>query len=236
VANETDVNAAIERLATALTQDAIGSIDHATNAKAIAISSDLVINRLRELLSADHRLKEISAITGYGSSLQDFRLQFRFQTDDMIDLSDNVFIVSVDLPTRSVKRIVDPSEAIGPSALNVPLSVAIPSQVPLIKTPLTELQNRFNRTRAFFRDMPLTDAEQRLRRHGYTQALRSGDATMTDQTFVSNTWVTSPATCMVNTTVDTNGTTDDQTDEVNDTAVEIIDDQYSYTQVDDREP
>jgi hypothetical protein len=151
MAPKADVRAAVQQLADTLAKDSIGSIDHAVNAKAIALSSPLVTDKLIELLSTGHKLKDIVPLTGFGSSLLDFRLRFRFSTDNLIDLPTGDFIVSVELPTKSVKRILEPSAPLDPSTVAAPFSLAVPSQAAAIRTPVTQLTNRFNRAQAFFR-------------------------------------------------------------------------------------
>ena len=79
MASSKDIDPAIQQLTEASVNMAVGSIDYAINAKAIAMQAAEVTDRLREVLAKGYRLKVIEPITGFGSSLLDFRLQFRFK-------------------------------------------------------------------------------------------------------------------------------------------------------------
>jgi hypothetical protein len=199
MAKEADVAAAIQQLADSLVAASNGSIDYAVNAKAIALTSSLVTDRLRELLSTGYRLKDITPITGFGSSLRDFRLRFHLETDDIIDVPTADFIVLVELTTKSVKRILDANEAVAPSTVPVPFSLAVPSQARQIQTPVTELTTRFNRAQAFFQRQFLPGTEGQLRLQGYNALFRSG-MTVEYSTSMTQEW------CQVD-TYDENGNT-----------------------------
>ena len=149
--DQSDVDAAIAALKETSVSRAVGSIDYGINATAIAVQAPEVIDRLRSVLSKGYRLKAIQPITGSGSSLMDFRLRFRFHSDDIIDVGIEDFVVSVELPTKTVNRILDPGETIQPAAVPVPFVLAVPSQAPQTMTSATELDDNRRRAQLFFR-------------------------------------------------------------------------------------
>jgi hypothetical protein len=187
MATGTDVTTEIQQLADTLAKASIGSIDHGVNAKSIALSSSLVTDRLVELLSTGYKLKDIVPLTGFGSSPLDFRLRFHFETDNIIDLPTGDFIVSVALTTKSVKRILKPTEPITPSTVAVPFSLAVPSRATEYKTPVVELRSRLNRVQAFLRSHISEDTETRLRREGFNQTLPSIDTNVVTGTETAGT-------------------------------------------------
>jgi hypothetical protein len=146
--------AAIEQLADILAKDSIGSTDHVINAKTIALSDSGVVDRLVDLLAKGYRLKDITPVVGYGSSPLDFRLRFHLESNEMIDLPTADFTVLMELTTKSVRRILEPTEPISPSTVPLPFSLAIPSMARDFRTPRSELTNRLNREQAFFRRHP----------------------------------------------------------------------------------
>ena len=97
----------VAELAERARNDSIGSIDHATNAKAVALNNNEVQSHIRELLKRDFQLVAIQPLRGFGSSLMSFPLHFVFRAgaeSGAVALNES-FIVVVELPTRSVKRV-----------------------------------------------------------------------------------------------------------------------------------
>ena len=71
-----DVSGIVQDLAERARMESIGSIDHAVNAKAVALSNDEVKAAIREMLDRDYQLIAIEPVRGFGSSLMSFPLRF----------------------------------------------------------------------------------------------------------------------------------------------------------------
>ena len=136
---KTDVTDEIQHLAETCSEESAGSIDYFTNAKAIALKAAIVIEKLTELLSAGCKLKSIEPVPGFASLPLDFRLRFHLESDKIIDLPTSDFVVVIELPTRSVKRLMQPDEAVAPLTVAAPFSLAVPSEAATHKVPVSEL-------------------------------------------------------------------------------------------------
>jgi hypothetical protein len=135
--------------------DSIGAIDHATNAKAIALANKEVQAAIRALLDRDYQLVAIQPLRGFGSSLMSFPLGFTFRPGadaGPVALNES-FVVLVELPTRSVKRI-SPSAELAEGA-DVPFAVAANARFTPPVTPLADDAARRAREAAYYADIGL---------------------------------------------------------------------------------
>jgi len=155
-----NLDRALADLAEQARRDSIGSIDHLANAKAIALGDPKVQEALKEVLARGLRLTEIRPLRGFGSALMSFPLQLVFrsgQGDSPIDLAAESLVVTVELPTRSVKRVVaGPAET--EAARDVPFAIAATARPPYTGVPLSELEGRNQRERVYFENLGLPDA------------------------------------------------------------------------------
>ena len=134
--------------------ESIGSIDHATNAKAIALSDARVQAAIREVLDRNFQLVAIQPLRGFGSALLSFPLNFIFRPlaeSGPVALNES-FLVIVELPTRTVKRISKTGETTGS---DVPFVIAANAQFTLPRTPASEMTARRQREAAYFRNVGL---------------------------------------------------------------------------------
>ena len=162
-----EIERELDHLLTSAIDDSIGSIDHATNAKVIALKDQAVKHKLTESLTEGYRLKSITPLVGYGGSPLDFRLRFLFGSDALIDLPRRDFIVSVELPARSVKRILDDQTEGAPISVQAPFTLAVPSQATEYRTPASELQGRSSLGQEFLAPLSLSAAFAQASAQGY---------------------------------------------------------------------
>jgi len=157
VAKEQDrLGQSLKQLAEQARLDSIGSIDYLTNAKAIALADAKVQEAIKEVLQRDMRLTEVRPLRGFGSGLMSFPIQLVFrsgQGDSPIDLETESLVVTVEIPTRSVKRIASGPAAGEAVAGDIPFSIAATAHAPYRGAPLSELQGRSMRERAFYEDL-----------------------------------------------------------------------------------
>lgn len=143
----------LKQLAEQARLDSIGSIDYLTNAKAIALADEKVQEAIKEVLKRGARLTEIRPMRGFGSGLMSFPIQIVFRGgagEGPIDLESESLIVTVEIPTRTVKRISSgPAGSVGTQG-DIPFSIAATAHVPYRGAPLSELQARTLRERAFY--------------------------------------------------------------------------------------
>ena len=202
-----NIRDAIRNLVETHSDASVGSIDYVTNAKAIALKAEIVIAKLTELLSAGYRLKSMEPVHGFASLPPDFRLRFHLESDNVIDLPTSDFVIAIELTTKSVKRLMQPDEAVASSTIAAPFSLAVPSRATAHKIPASELTNKYRRARAFFESRLPSDADERLRVGGFARQPRSGVDTEWETPTTTEAW------CLVDTLTDT-GTrfSDSQTD------------------------
>jgi hypothetical protein len=134
--------------------ESIGSIDHALNAKAIALSNEKVQAALREVLDRNFQLVAIQPLRGFGSALLSFPLNFVFRPraeSGPVALNES-FVVIVELPTRTIKRI---SKTATPTGSDVPFAIAANAQFEPPRTPASMLAPRRQREAAYFRNIGL---------------------------------------------------------------------------------
>jgi hypothetical protein len=172
--------------------ESIGSIDHAVNAKAIALGDGDVQSAIRELLGRDYQLVAIEPLRGFGSSLMSFPLRFVFRpgaNSGPIAL-DESFVVLLELPTRTVKRISRSSEL--PSASDVPFVVAAIARVEPSRFTAAEMAPRYEREALFYRAVGLENLGWAPGAAGTDQTITilrrttATDATYTDVTTDGN--------------------------------------------------
>ncbi len=154
MAKEQDkISQTLKQLAEQARLDSIGSIDYLTNAKAIALADGKVQDAIKEVLKRDMRLTEIRPMRGFGSGLMSFPIQLVFRSgtgDSPIDLETVSLVVTVEIPTRSVKRVAEAPAGIEGAAGDIPFSIAATAHAPYRGAPLTELQGRTMRESAFY--------------------------------------------------------------------------------------
>jgi hypothetical protein len=148
-------NDALAELVERARSESIGSIDHAANAKAIALTNAQVQDAIRELLERDFQLIAIKALRGYGSSLMSFPISFTFRPGPdagAVALNEN-FVVLVELPTRSVKRISKSAET--PEGADAPFVLAANARFEPPTTPLSANEARYAREAAYYQSLGL---------------------------------------------------------------------------------
>jgi hypothetical protein len=146
----------LKQLAEQARLDSIGSIDYLTNAKAIALANEQVQEAIREVLKRGMRLTEIRPMRGFGSGLMSFPIQITFRSgtgEGSIDLETESLVVTVEIPTRSVKRVAAGPAGGEGAAGDIPFSIAATAHAPYRGAPLSELQGRTMRERAFYADL-----------------------------------------------------------------------------------
>ena len=214
-----EIEEALDQLAATAAQESIGSIDHAANAKAIALRDETVREKLAEVLSDGYKLKAIAALTGYGASPMDFRLKFHFESEATIDLPIKDFIASVELPTKSVKRILSKPEEMRSPTVGAPFSVAVPSRAPEYRTPTSEIAAKRSSERRFIGSLSLGGTVSRLRQEGFS--VQPLDPCDTYYDTVTDTHSETSLQTNVSTTTYCNGIADD---EQNDLQADWVDD------------
>jgi hypothetical protein len=150
-----DVSAIIEDLAERARAESICSINHAVNAKAVALSNDEVKAVIRELLDRDYQLIAIEPLRGFGSSLMSYPLQFSFRAganSGPIAL-DESFVVLVELPVQAVKRISRSPESARVS--DVPFVIAASARAQAARVPFMDASQRAAREVSFFQSIGL---------------------------------------------------------------------------------
>jgi len=208
VPSSEEIQRELDQLLTAVTDESVGSIDHATNAKVIALKDSGVRDKLVGIMSEGHRLKSITPLVGYGASPMDFRLRFHFESDALVDLSQRDFIASVELPSKSVKRILDDQTEGTLTPIHAPFSLAVPSLAREYKTPVSELQARTSVERQFLGSLSIGTAVGQVRRQGYNvQALESCDTLLNTP---QNTITTTSLATNASTTTFSDGVADDE--------------------------
>jgi hypothetical protein len=150
----------VEKLANDCVSQSIGSIDYGLNAKAIALMNPDVKKRIIEQLESGFRLVEIAPLSGFGSSLMNFKVLFQFEPTDSdpktrppIDLKSRSFVVSVELPTKAVLGIADDAPTAVPQSFDVPFSVAFPNLNASRPVPMSETAAARDRQAAYFRSL-----------------------------------------------------------------------------------
>jgi hypothetical protein len=135
----------------------IGSIDYLANAKAIALGDRKVQEAIREVLGRGLRLTDIRPLRGFGSALMSFPLQlvFRSGTADPIDLPKESLVVTVEIPSRSVKRVVAGPVAEEESPGDIPFTIAATARGPFTGVPFAQLEGRLQRESAYFEGLGL---------------------------------------------------------------------------------
>ena len=157
---------AVERLAEGANNESVGSIDYATNARAIALKAELEQDKIVEVLEEGYRLRSIVPLSGRGFSPNDFRLRFQFEKEQVVDLPDRDFVVIVDLPAKAVTRTVPFEHGAESEVPPLPFSLAVPSRAREVSPPLVELADRFAREWEFARRLSLTNTFEDLRAEG----------------------------------------------------------------------
>jgi hypothetical protein len=101
--------ARVEELAVRFANDSIGAIDYGTNAKALALRDSDVRERIEALLDQGYRLRRAEPKAGTGASALSYAVAFHFERPNNGAAMDDesVFTVLVELPTRSVKSILE---------------------------------------------------------------------------------------------------------------------------------
>ena len=150
-----DVSGIVQDLAERARMESIGSIDHAVNAKAVALSNDEVKAAIREMLDRDYQLIAIEPQRGFGSSLMSYPLRFAFRagaSGGPIAL-DESFVVLVELPVQAVKRISRSPESARVS--DVPFVVAASGRAQAARVPFMDVSQRDAREASFFQNIGL---------------------------------------------------------------------------------
>lgn len=206
-----EIDTALDQLSTTAAEESIASIDHAVNAKAIAVRDETVRERLAATLSDHYKLKSITPLTGHGTTPMDFRLMFHFESEALIDLPVRDFVVSVELPTKSVKRIIDKPEEMKPLTVTAPFSLAVPSRAQEYKTPISEVATRVSSERQFLSSLAPPGTISNLRREGFNvQPLSPCDTFFTTSTHTVSS--TSLQTNVSSTTFSDGAADDEQND------------------------
>lgn len=196
----------VEDLARQAREESIGSIDPGTNARAIALGSEIVRERLRSALDTGGKLRSVSAASGFGYSPNDFALVFDLALGDPDPTAGTRFIAWIDLPARAVKRITDElPQQFQPTA---PFSLMVPSAAPLIKTPVENIAAKRLRELQFIERLNIRELFELLRKKGFNLPVGEGYGDTEYDTPV-RTQVESGTTTTFGTTSETGGTADD---------------------------
>lgn len=199
----------IDDLAARFNEASIGAIDFGINAKAITLRDEKVRDKILSFLDEGYKLVDVVPRSGYGSSLMNFKIAFIFKSesgDSSIEIEKKGFIVTVEIPTRAVKKISDITSY--EQVSDTPFSLAIPSNSPNVITPTDdEILGRRDRERDFLERLNLRDLLDLMRNH---PDLMEGENTATDTPYQTT------AESEVDTKTDTNGVTDVKKDNVRD--------------------
>jgi hypothetical protein len=119
----------VEELAGRLANDSVGAIDYGTNAKALALQDANVREKLEALLDDGFRVKRLEAKSGTGAGALSFAVTFHLEKDNPGSAMDDssTFTVVLELPTRTVKAIVE-GDIASPGAPDAPFALAVGSR------------------------------------------------------------------------------------------------------------
>jgi hypothetical protein len=168
-----DVAKVIDDLARRYAEDSIGAIDHATNARAIALADIKLKSNLEERLNAGYALVRVSPLSGYGSSPDNFVIVFEFHkssADQIVDLDTIYLRVTVNLPGHKVFGIEEIKDDLILDSNDVPFAIAVPSRAGEAVTILEALADTRQRERDFMRGLGLTDLVRSRDGDGWAQS------------------------------------------------------------------
>jgi hypothetical protein len=195
----------LEEMAQRARERSVGSIDPGVNAQAIALSSDIVRERLEPLLGRGGRVLAVKPIAGSGFSPNEFALSIEVELPDS-DQGDTQFIAWVDIPGRIVQRVTTGLPVgVQPTA---PFSIMVPSAAPTIQTPVEDVRLRRIREFEFIEKLKIDDLLELLRKKGFNLPSQDGYGDTKYSTRVS-TPIESGTTTTFGTASESGGTADD---------------------------
>ncbi len=160
--SESKIVQAVEALAAQYADLSVGSVDHTTNAKAVALKNPEIRNAIASALTDRYRLTSVIPLIGYGSRLDNYVLFFTFNRSDasgLIDCDQKHLEVVVNLPCRAVQsfEFVKEARKLQADEAGVPFVLAVPSRTNEVTTPSSALADSRSREADFFRGLGLLD-------------------------------------------------------------------------------
>lgn len=155
-AKKDEIAQEIEKLSQQFVTDSLGSIDYAANAKAIAFLSKEVKSKVADTISDGYTLRNVKPILGFGSSLMEFRLGIEFEKSEInkvVNLSKKSLIITVEIPTKSVRKIDESQNGIDEMRFSTPFSIINPNPASQHRNPISEFQSNREKEMNFFGEM-----------------------------------------------------------------------------------